>query len=225
MEATTAPVGGHWPAGSLCAAVSVPDMSPDRFFALPPAEMAALLRRIRAAHRRAGAAVDFHLRIEHDGNSGMTFCAYFGGPDRDGPLKLDACLSCTGSAATRRVAQASKIREAKTCSVWLDAQGRPMLVATPIDHIESVDDLGDDQLGDLFVSMGAALREHVFPHGQISFVSLIANHGSFRNHRHLHLKCRLEPAVFAAAESLAERHAQIRAMQSDPEVARAIRGH
>lgn len=66
-----------------------------------------------------------------------------------------------------------------------------MIVLTPKEHKEALSQLTDDELYDLWTSAMSIMREL----GISKFNSAILNHGTSRNHAHLHLKARWWLAV------------------------------
>jgi len=67
-----------------------------------------------------------------------------------------------------------------------DMHKRPVIIMTPVKHVESIYELTPDELGDLFKS----LREFtVF--WNIEDYQLSFNNGKWQNHSHLHCKIRI----------------------------------
>eukprot|EP00877_Chromochloris_zofingiensis_P008367 jgi/Chrzof1/3784/Cz13g08190.t1 len=93
------------------------------------------------------------------------------------------------------VSRDSLIKETKHMRCWLDAKARPLFVITPKLHHERLLDLSDDELVDLFRSAVGLLAEMGCP----GFNSMILNHGTRRNHAHLHLKIRIQQREFDRA--------------------------
>jgi hypothetical protein len=89
----------------------------------------------------------------------------------------------------------SLLSETAQTRVWIDAKARPMLVFTPVRHVERLSELHDCELHDLLQSIHTVLTTR----GLNVFKCCIANHGSFRNHAHLHIKLRFPPILFENA--------------------------
>ncbi|MFN3938893.1 MAG: hypothetical protein ACK4KW_15120, partial [Gemmobacter sp.] len=85
---------------------------------------------------------------------------------RDGPLDTDRpCLSCDdvplsadGSLHSRDTHLPTS--EPGVMDAWLDAQGRPVYVITPAQHVERLTDMSEEQLRVMFSVALRCLRLH-----------------------------------------------------------------
>jgi hypothetical protein len=156
----------------------------------------------------------FHLKIhnsfDHEQRRPLAGCrlTVIAGSGRDGgPHAASSCMSCdlscslavgVGVQLSDDVTSAdSLLSESAHTRVWIDAKGRPMLVFTPVRHVERLSELDDCELHDLLHCIHAALNTR----GLHRFNCAIVNHGNFRNHAHLHVKLRFSPHVFDGAVS------------------------
>lgn len=122
-----------------------------------------------------------------------------------GPLEVQRCMSCDlecpleigvlGKGDSGPRSKDSLIEEGTHIRTWLDAKGRPMLILTPLRHVEEMRDLSDDELVSLWRSAVKAMDEL----GLRNFNALVINQGNNRNHAHLHLKAKFRPKDFDRA--------------------------
>jgi diadenosine tetraphosphate (Ap4A) HIT family hydrolase len=89
----------------------------------------------------------------------------------------------------------SLLSESQFTRVWIDAKARPMLIFTPVRHVERLSDMSDDELHDFLICVQTALTKRSLNR----FHCAIVNHGDFRNHAHLHLKLRFQQHAFEEA--------------------------
>ena len=154
----------------------------------------------------------FHLKIHNSFDfeqrrplAGCRLTVIAGGGRDGGPHAASSCMSCdlscplavgVGAQVSDDVTSAdSLLSESAYSRVWIDAKARPMLVFTPVRHVERLSELDDCELHDLLHCIHAALNAR----GLHRFNCAIVNHGNFRNHAHLHVKLRFSPHVFASA--------------------------
>ena len=154
----------------------------------------------------------FHLKIHNSFDfeqrrplAGCRLTVITGSGHDGGPHAASSCMSCdlscslavgVGVQLSDDITSAdSLLSESAHTRVWIDAKGRPMLVFTPVRHVERLSELDDCELHDLLHCIHAALNTR----GLHRFNCAIVNHGNFRNHAHLHVKLRFSPHVFASA--------------------------
>lgn len=92
-----------------------------------------------------------------------------------------------------------------TMRVWIDAKFRPLLVFTPVRHVQRCEEWTTEEKNAFFEAMMTYLKEHVVtkcekgPRKISSWdciTHIIVNHGACQNHPHLHFKVFLTPAAF-----------------------------
>ncbi|KAJ3222218.1 hypothetical protein HDU81_010033 [Chytriomyces hyalinus] len=92
---------------------------------------------------------------------------------------------------------------------WLDAQGRPLIIVTPRDHVDAMSDLDPDALCHVWSTVARVLIRFSRPNPTNSsltdtqsptnsFKKIVLNAGLFRNIAHAHVKIWFHPAEFAA---------------------------
>lgn len=185
---------------------------------------------------------DFHLKFangfDHVRRRPLPGChvTAFSGSGGPGPARPLRCMSCdletplsmgvgcaaTGGGVTHEVtARHSLLHESAHTRVWMDAKARPMLILTPKRHAEALSDLSDDELGDLFATLSATLHAR----GLETLHCAIINHGTYRNHAHVHLKVRFSAFVYDRAVRTSfsadeqRRHAAIQAFRRERDAA------
>ncbi|KAJ3390438.1 hypothetical protein HDU80_011286 [Chytriomyces hyalinus] len=95
---------------------------------------------------------------------------------------------------------------------WLDAQGRPLIIVTPRDHVDAMADLHPDALCHVWATVARVLIRFSSSHPRAStdthtntqtptnsFKKIVLNAGLFRNIAHTHVKIWFHPATFAAS--------------------------
>jgi hypothetical protein len=76
---------------------------------------------------------------------------------------------------------------------WIDAKARPMIVATPVAHVERVTGLSEIERQGFFRDISEYIGEHTLqPH----LLRVVVNHGTCQNHPHLHFKLYLTKQGF-----------------------------
>lgn len=137
-----------------------------------------------------------------------------------GPVVAGRCMSCDlgaslraglhgddamvdGSAAAESADAAADLTSADTLlhegggvRVWLDAKARNMLIVTPLRHVESMEDMTDGELRELWVGCADAVRREELSAEAV--LAMICNSGHCMNHAHLHVKLKLDGAAFSA---------------------------
>lgn len=147
---------------------------------------------------------DFHMRIRDSPGKGRAFKVdiFFGDEDRDGPVVVAPreCISCFSHAVlypgkvptiTAGDCIMNEIDGDGHVQCSIDAKARPGFIVTPLQHVERMSDLEDDQLFALWSTAVKALRSEGLP----TFRSMILNHGFYRNLPHLHLKVWVDAAI------------------------------
>lgn len=167
--------------------------------------------------RRRRVPEGWHVLVYHNEEEG-----------RSGPLKVDHCMSCDltcplavgvlgyDAVPGGLTSADTLIHESEHTRCWLDAKARPMVVVTPKKHYERLEDLNDGELLD-FWHTAVGVLDQLQLH---DFVSMILNHGSYRNHAHLHLKVRVPYPLFSHAISswdieLGDKLSRLRDFQRD----------
>lgn len=162
----------------------------------PKAEIVAFFREIAEALEEHRQLEDFHLKIK-DVKENFKVCVFYGdektGPE---PLAPGQCISCFADIPL--FPEMKPMVEARECILEefrdqphvlcrLDAKARSGFVITPVRHVERMSDLNNEELFALWSVAVRALR-----HAKFSFISMILNHGNYRNVHHLHLKVWVE---------------------------------
>jgi diadenosine tetraphosphate (Ap4A) HIT family hydrolase len=136
-------------------------------------------------------------------------------------LNLSACISCD---TDNVVSRATLLKQTELMHWWIDAKARPNYVITPVRHAERLSQLHDDELYALWADAARLLTEETGSCDAAPFLSLIVNHGRFRNLAHVHLKLRFAELEFereVRARWTAERRQQVQrilALNEDPEL-------
>ena len=128
--------------------------------------------------------VDYHLQIRDKIGRGLQAMVLHGQKDKKGPKEVNVCISCDIS---NPVSTTTYLGETEHTRFWFDAQGRNIVVATPKRHVGAVSSMSDQELVDFFI----AIRTGCNLLGATQLASIILNHGTYRNHAHLHAKVRL----------------------------------
>jgi len=153
---------------------------------------------VAAARAFVASPSNFYLRIA------------FGGVRDPVPVR-PVCMSC---AVDDENFNGTLLEKHTHDNVWLDVQARPVVVVTPVQHVERLTTLSDEQLAALFrdaytvldeahahakeaLSNGGAASPASLP-PSFAFDHLTVNHGTYRNFIHTHLKAHVPPAVWAA---------------------------
>jgi hypothetical protein len=77
---------------------------------------------------------------------------------------------------------------------WIDAKARPMIVATPVPHVERVTGFESErERQGFFQDISEYIREHTL---QTHLLRVVVNHGTCQNHPHLHVKLYLTKQGF-----------------------------
>jgi diadenosine tetraphosphate (Ap4A) HIT family hydrolase len=169
---------------------------------------------------------DFHFKVQNHYNwrtrttlPGWHVVVIYGNKDDDeGPLQVDRCMSCdldcplslgvlggrpAGAAAGASppadpgpLSSDSLLQEDAVVRCWLDAKARPMMIVTPMKHVETMQELDDVALLGMWKAASWCLQQLQTD----AFTSMILNHGTSRNHAHLHLKIRVSAPDFDRAQ-------------------------
>eukprot|EP01018_Ginkgo_biloba_P038623 Gb_34853 [translate_table: standard] len=139
---------------------------------------------------------DFHLNVKTTKPVSFAIEVLYG-DHKEGPEKLvddTHCISCNnetplfpgvlggGVCAGECVLKEFNDQPYVQCS--LDAKARPGFIVTPLRHVGRLGELDENELYFLWSVGVRALRNEGFG----GFVSMIVNHGNYRNLPHLHLK-------------------------------------
>jgi diadenosine tetraphosphate (Ap4A) HIT family hydrolase len=133
--------------------------------------------------------VDYHLKLRHNykRNNELDVLIYFGDPNRtSSPSLTSVCISCE---PTHELSIASLLSEQQYTRAWLDARARPKLILTPTRHVEGLSELIDEN-GEMeaFWHDAVELVNREGDQLEKDYPTMILNHGTYRNHVHLHLK-------------------------------------
>lgn len=164
---------------------------------------------------------DYHmaLRPNFRQNNHLNIAIYFGSPNCPiNPPPLPVCISCT---PTHELSMTSLISEQRHTRAWLDARGRSKLIVTPIRHVERLTELTDeDGEMDAFWQDAVDLIDREVGHGIGPYPTLALNHGTYRNHAHLHLKITFEYPIWQSTIALQykEKLRRIKQLLKDPAV-------
>lgn len=149
---------------------------------------------------------DYHLKVKGSKPGAGFVIHVFYGEDREGPEKIEpgSCISCHGDALLFPgvegsvlagecvLAEFSEDQPYVQCS--MDAKARAGFIVTPVRHVETIGALEDEELYCLWrVGVRALRSEGLQP------VSMIVNHGRYRNLPHLHLKIWVDDGVHRQA--------------------------
>jgi len=167
----------------------------------------------------------FHLKIVP--SSSAFSCLVFYGGDKHKPRHRKACISCD---LDNDVAKASSLGSTKHNRLWIDGKFRPMFIVTPIDHVEHMSQLSDDQLYALWRDACDLLAKQSQTESKdCPFERMVVNHGNYRNLAHLHLKIGLKDRVFQGcvkgwSEELRAQFQRLQELCRDPAVLKAFIG-
>jgi diadenosine tetraphosphate (Ap4A) HIT family hydrolase len=132
--------------------------------------------------------LDYHLELRHNvkRNYQLDIFIYFGNLDRNvNPSPTSVCISCE---PTHELSRVTLLSEQQYTRAWLDGRARPKLILTPIRHVERLLELTDED-GEMKAFWYDAVE--LFNREGIQLEkcpNMALNHGTYRNHAHLHLK-------------------------------------
>ncbi|KAJ3094624.1 hypothetical protein HDU97_007862 [Phlyctochytrium planicorne] len=154
----------------------------------------------------------------------FTLSVIHSGWDAPGPRIFERCLSCHPEEATisknnypswlqeQNLASVDqRLQEIKSgdcevlgrdeslCRIWLDAQARGMIVVTPKRHVGGLDEMTEDEIFDLWKTVGEVTTMWLDQSSPASFKRIVLNAGTFRNIAHAHVK------VYMFAEDFSNR--------------------
>jgi hypothetical protein len=133
--------------------------------------------------------VNYHLELQHHfrRNNRLDVVILFDNPNRAViPLPTPICISCE---PTHELSMTSLLSEQQHTRAWLDVRARPKLIITPIRHVERLSELIDeDGETEAFWQDAVNLVEREAGHLEEFYPNMVINHGTYRNHIHLHLK-------------------------------------
>ncbi|KAJ3265220.1 hypothetical protein HDU77_006075 [Chytriomyces hyalinus] len=133
-------------------------------------------------------------------------------------IRPDSAVTCSTKLEKMNTSSASTTPPSTHSTVpttisdtWLDAQGRPLIIVTPRDHVDAMADLHPDALCHVWATVARVLirfSSHPY-HASTdtnntqtptnSFKKIVLNAGLFRNIAHTHVKIWFHPATFAAS--------------------------
>ena len=162
---------------------------------------------------------DYHLTLLQNSTpfNHLEITVYFGDPRRTvNPSDLPVCISCE---TAHELSAASLISEQQHTRAWLDARGRYKLIVTPTRHVERLTQLTDGEMDALWkdavdlIDREAGSLDGFYP-------TLAINHGTYRNHAHLHLKISFRDDVWkpTIAPRYQEKLEQINQLLQDPTI-------
>jgi diadenosine tetraphosphate (Ap4A) HIT family hydrolase len=163
---------------------------------------------------------DYGIAIEQVEES-FAVSVYYG-RESSGPNAYPVCLSCKDAVISTNNYAASESRlgllndrlrklSTDSCEIsdliksskfgtkaWIDCQARPILVATPKRHVHDMSELSDEELSDLWSTVGDLIAFMSKPYPvPLTWRVIHLNAGTYRNIEHLHVKL-----VFHAPEFL-----------------------
>jgi hypothetical protein len=171
--------------------------------------------------------VDYQLKFQHDlkRNNQLDIFVYFGESTRiSNPPPISVCISCE---PTHELSSTSLLSEQQYTRTWLDFRARPKLILTPIRHIERLSELTDDN-GEMEAFWKDTVELIDRESGQLekSYLTMKLNHGTYRNHAHLHLKINFTDELWS--EIIAPRHKEriekIKRLLQEPAVVKECMG-
>ncbi|CAF2318212.1 unnamed protein product [Rotaria sp. Silwood2] len=141
--------------------------------------------------------IDYHLELQHNSqrNNELDVWICFGDPIRASkPAMTPVCMSCE---LTHELSMASLLSEQQYTRVWLDGKARSMLILTPIRHVERLSELNDEN-GEMkaFWDDAIELIDRECNQLETCYRTMVLNHGTYRNHSHLHLKIKFTDDIW-----------------------------
>lgn len=140
--------------------------------------------------------MDYHMKVINLPHKSSFSVEVYYGRNPPGPLKVERCMSCDldcplslgvfGKNLGGPSSRDALILETGHNRVWFDAKARPMFIVTPKEHYQRLSELSPAGLYDMFKSAMDVLETM-----NCSFATMIINHGSYRNHAHLHMKIKV----------------------------------
>jgi diadenosine tetraphosphate (Ap4A) HIT family hydrolase len=133
--------------------------------------------------------LNYHLKLRHNSKryNQLDVLIYFGDPNRtSNPIITPICISCE---PTNELSLASLLSAQQYTRAWLDGRARAKFILTPIRHIERLSDLTDED-GEMeaFWHDAVQLIDEEVDQLENYYPTMVLNHGTYRNHAHLHLK-------------------------------------
>jgi diadenosine tetraphosphate (Ap4A) HIT family hydrolase len=168
---------------------------------------------------------DYRLKLKPCSASGDEFkvSVAHSKPSKTGPRAFERCLSCDpdeGTVCANNYPQnipdvlPERLRAITTSQcqwtfrnefpgldpalvcVWLDAQGRPLMIVTPRRYLGGMEDMSDEEVQQLWLAVGLVV-DYMRPEGaKQSFEQVVLNVGKFRNIEHAHVKVWLHAKDF-----------------------------
>ncbi|CAF0804047.1 unnamed protein product [Adineta steineri] len=141
--------------------------------------------------------INYHLKLRHNFNRNheLDVHIYFDSISRtSNPPIMPVCISCE---PTHELSKTSLLSEQQYTRAWLDGRAREKLILTPIRHVERLSELIDEN-GEMEAFWYDAIELIDKEYGQHEnfYPNMILNHGTYRNHAHLHLKINFTKAIW-----------------------------
>jgi hypothetical protein len=165
-----------------------------------------------AAGRCMSCDLDASLLAGLHGEVVLTRTGAEGGAESDGRPTADGEWADPSAGASGAAASAAKDLSSRDTllhddddaglhgvRVWLDAKARNMLIVTPSRHVESMEDMTDAELRDLWMGCVAVVEREALPADSI--LAMICNSGRMMNHSHLHVKIKVDGRAFGACRA------------------------
>ncbi|CAF0811169.1 unnamed protein product [Rotaria sp. Silwood1] len=141
--------------------------------------------------------IDYHLELQYNSqrNNELDIWICFGKSYcTSKPIITPVCISCE---VTHELSMATLLSEQQYTRAWLDAKTRAMLILTPIRHVERLSELNDEN-GEMeaFWHDAIELIDRECNQVEICYRAIVLNHGTYRNHSHLHLKIKFTDDIW-----------------------------
>eukprot|EP00455_Lapot_gusevi_P057286 TRINITY_DN970_c0_g3_i2.p1 TRINITY_DN970_c0_g3~~TRINITY_DN970_c0_g3_i2.p1 ORF type:complete len:234 (-),score=4.71 TRINITY_DN970_c0_g3_i2:83-784(-) len=165
----------------------------------------------------------YHLRVVPDDTHGFAV-EIFTGERLSGPKPRPVCISCDLSF---EAAISTLICETEYHRCWFDAKARLSFVITPKRHIFRLSEMEDEELQSFWFDAVRLLENEFGSIDVIRFMTIVVNHGDYRNLEHVHMKLRFDKPTWSgliqrwSPERLAQLH-KIEEQSRDPNLALAI---
>lgn len=133
---------------------------------------------------------NFHMKIQHRGtlSNQMDVFIFFGEDQLTQPA--DSVTICSSCEVAHELSRTTLLSEQEHTYAWLDFRNRPKLIITPKRHIERLSQLQDEngEMNAFWSDIVQVIDRECEQMNPSNYPLLAINHGTFRNHGHLHLK-------------------------------------
>ena len=133
---------------------------------------------------------NFHMEIQHSEtvSNRMDVLIFFG--DDQLQRSADPVAICSSCDVTHELSRTTLLSEQEHTYAWLDFRNRPKLIITPKRHIERLSQLQDEngEMNSFWSDIVQVIDRECDQMDLSNYPPLAINHGTFRNHGHLHLK-------------------------------------